>query len=159
MYRFQKARIKIIEQMIFFFFKVHRLLRLKRIPAHQAPGGGGGGGIWKLCSSRNSEHQKHELRKQKAGVNASDLEVAGGRSQVWIRIQARLGQRIRSRDQPACRRVRGRRAAAQRARAQFSRQEYSPGKPNSFRENRGRSEGETYINLGPVQSCTHQSSA
>lgn len=138
MYRFQKARIKIIEQMIFFCVC----------------------GIWKLCSSRNSEHQKHELRKQKAGVNASDSEVAGGRSQVWIRIQARLGQRIRSRDQPACRRVRGRRAAAQRARAQFSRQESSPGKPNSSRENGGRrSEGETYINLGPVQSCTHQSSA
>lgn len=65
--------------------------------------------------------RKHKLNTiPPAGANACDSDVAGYRSQIWTPTQARLGQRVRIRNSPACGRVRGYEAASSVERVQNS---------------------------------------
>lgn len=58
-----------------------------------ARGREGGGGIWTHCSSRNSDHQQHELSKQKA--NTVPRLGPTPAIQKWPRVAPRFGPRFR----------------------------------------------------------------
>ncbi|KAK2106618.1 hypothetical protein P7K49_016132 [Saguinus oedipus] len=79
--------------------------------------------------------------------------MAGYRSQIWTRIQAQLGQRVRIRDSPGQSESTGSLGYRLSERVQNSARKSRPGKTNSFRENgrkRGASLGRTDTCKGPL---------